>query len=358
MKLTFRQIESFVKAPDDAARVILVYGPDQGLIKERSKKMAITVISDLNDPFNVATFTSDKIISEPALFYDEANAQSLMGGNRLIFIKNATDGLSVLLKEYLENPSNETLVIVEADDLGPRSSLRKLCEASKRAAAVPCYIDDERTLAQIIRDMCTHAGYGIDQDALIAFSGAIIGDRVIARNEIEKLILYKGISSSYQGFEGEAVREKLGQININDIYASCGDVRDWSMDKLVYAIADGSIQESQTIIESLIKDQLAPIVILRSVQNHFWRLMNVQIKQNDGLSQEEALRTLSPPLFWKVEDQFKRQLNRWSISALESALDALNKMEAMSKQSGYGDHSLLKNTILQITRYTPERYVA
>jgi DNA polymerase-3 subunit delta len=33
MKLTFKQIEPFVKNPDRAARVILVYGPDQGLIR-------------------------------------------------------------------------------------------------------------------------------------------------------------------------------------------------------------------------------------------------------------------------------------------------------------------------------------
>ena len=42
MKLVFKQIEPFVAAPDPAARVILVYGPDQGLMKERSTRMAKT----------------------------------------------------------------------------------------------------------------------------------------------------------------------------------------------------------------------------------------------------------------------------------------------------------------------------
>ena len=53
MKLSFKQIESFVKSPDPKARAILVYGPDQGLMKERSRIMAKTVNPDLNDPFNV-----------------------------------------------------------------------------------------------------------------------------------------------------------------------------------------------------------------------------------------------------------------------------------------------------------------
>ena len=358
MKLSYKQIDPFVKSPDPKARIILVYGPDQGLMKERSKTIAKTAVNDLNDPFNVVIFTAEKLLTDPAAFYDEANAQSLMGGNRLIIVKQGGDSISTLLKDYLDNPSEETLVIVESDDLGPRSSLRKLCEAAKNAAAVPCYVDDERTLAQIIRDMCMHAGYSIDQDALIALSGAIVGDRTIARNEIEKLILYKGLKPGYHGFDDEPIREKLGNITMDDVFACCGDVRDWSMDKLVYAIGDGHIQESQLIIDSLIKDQVAPIVILRSIQNHFWRLTSVRFKIREGLNQVEALKTLSPPLFWKVEDQFKRQLNRWSIHALESAIDALNKVEAMSKQSGYDDHTLIKNACMQIARYNPGRAAA
>ena len=145
---------------------------------------------------------------------------------------------------------------------------------------------------------------------------------------------------------------------MQDVLACCGDVRDWSMDKLVYAVGDGSIQESQVIIDSLIKDQVAPIVILRSLQNHFWRLTSVQFKMREGLNQAEALKTLSPPLFWKVEDAFKRQLNRWTVPALESALDTLNKVETMSKQSGYNDQNLIKNAAMQIARYNPNRAAA
>ena len=52
MKLKFREIEPFVKHPNPAARVILVYGPDAGLIKERAEIMGKTIAPDLNDPFN------------------------------------------------------------------------------------------------------------------------------------------------------------------------------------------------------------------------------------------------------------------------------------------------------------------
>lgn len=351
MKLTFKQIEPFVKNPDPTARVILIYGPDQGLMGERSKIIAKQIVSDLNDPFNVVTLTSEKIASEPSSFYDEAQAQSLMGGNRLIFIKNGADNLNVILKDYLEDPSNDTLVIVEAGDLGPRSSLRKLCESAKNAAALPCYVDDERSLSQIIRDMCMHAGYKIESDAIQALSSALVGDRTIARNEIEKLLLYKGLAKGYEGFEGDPIRENIGFISLNDVYASCGDVRDWSMDKLVYAVGGGNINEANIIIQSLIKNQVAPIILLRSVQNHFWRLLSVKSKISDGLTVDEAVKTLTPPLFWKVQDAFKSQIMRWQLPHLESAIDSLNKTEAMSKKTGYVDVSLIENCLIQLCKY-------
>lgn len=351
MKLSFRDIEPFVKKPNPEARVILVYGPDQGLMKERSKTMCQTAVPDLNDPFNVVTFTADKITDDPASFYDEANAQSLMGGNRLIIIKNGADSLNVILKDYLENPSQDTLVVVEAENLGPRSSLRKLCEGAKNAAAVPCYVDDERNLSQIVRDMCTHAGYNIDRDAIMALSSALVGDRSIARNEIEKLILYKGIDKDYQGFNGNPCATKMGAITLLDVQNCCGDVRDWSIDSFVYAICEGNVQETHKIIEALFKDQVPVVVLLRSLQNHFWKLLSVQSKIKSGLSMPEAIKTMNPPLFFKLQDAFKRQLSLWPLTAIETAICRLNDIEAKTKQTGYSDIALMQNLALQLARY-------
>jgi DNA polymerase-3 subunit delta len=353
MKLTFRQIEPFVKNPDPNARVILVYGPDQGLMAERTRAISLSYVPDLSDPFNVINLTSAQITDDPAAFYDEANAQSLMGGNRLITIKDGADAITPVMKDYLENASNETLIIIESDNLGPRSSLRKLCESAKNAAAVPCYVDDERSMTQIIRDMCAHAGYKIDNEALNALSSAIIGDRSIARNEIEKLILYKGWPEKYDGLNNAQAAANQGQITLSDIVASCGDVRDWDTDTLIYAMADGRALHAKQVLAGMFKDQIAPIVILRSIQNHFWRLLSVKNKMTDGMDQTTALKTLNPPLFWKVEDAFKRQLNNWSIPTLESAMDALNKVEIMSKQTGYIDTALVENCIMQIARHAP-----
>jgi DNA polymerase-3 subunit delta len=358
MKLTFKQIEPFVQNPDKAARVVLVYGPDQGLMSERAKTICHTVVNDLHDPFNVVIFNPDQILSDNALFFDETQAQSMMGGQRLILIRQGADSLHTLIKSYLENASDETLVVIEAGDLGARSSLRKLCETSKNAAAVPCYVDDEGNLSSIIRDMCMHAGYAIDRDALQTYASALVGDRAIARNEIEKLIIYKGFHENYKGFEGNPLGQKIGTITIDDIMACSGDIRDWSMDTLIYAVADGNLKAAHSITESLFRDQVVPIVIIRSVQNHFWRLYSTKSKMANGQNIEQACKALTPPLFWKVQNAFKSQLSRWTLPALESALDALNKAEVFTKKSGYDAESITEQCLTQLCRYNPHRRAA
>lgn len=359
MKLAFKQIESFVKNPDPAARVILIYGPDQGLMKERTQTVCKTFVPDLNDPFNVVTLTSAKIVEEPSLFYDEAQAQSLMGGNRLVIIRDGGDALTPYIKDYLDSqPSPETLIVIEAGDCGPRSPLRKLAESAKNAAAVPCYIDDERNLTRIIQDMCGHAGYMIAPDAVAMLSSALVGDRVIARGEIEKLLIYKGLPQGYPGLNVERSQTRMGMIDAADVMACCGDTRDWSLDALIYAIGDGDIRTGHKIIGGLFRDQIAPVALLRTAQNHFWRLYGVQAKMASGLSQPEALKTLNPPLFFKVEDAFKRHLKRWPISVVESALDALAKAEQMVKQSEYDAESITTHCLIQLARYNPGRKAA
>ena len=103
MKIPFKQIEGFVKSPPVNMRVILIYGPDSGLMKERAKLIGGSVVPDLNDPFNVVTLSNAILADDPARLSDEANAMSMMGGRRLIRVEEASDKLTVLLKDSGRN---------------------------------------------------------------------------------------------------------------------------------------------------------------------------------------------------------------------------------------------------------------
>lgn len=335
MKLPFRQIETFVKNPDPKARVILIYGPDNGLMRERSKIIGKTIVPDLNDPFNAITLTTDILGEDPARLTDEANAMSMMGGARLIKIENGGDKLTALVKNYLTTPSDENLIIIEAGELSPRSSLRQLCEKAKNAAALPCYIEDERSISGLIHDTLKKAGFRIEHEAQAILATNIAGDRAKARNELEKLITYMGDTSK--------------NITVKDVQASTGDIGVSSLETLIYAVAGSNPKGALAAFNRLIKEGVAEIVILRSLQNHFKRLHYTNALMNAGQPLDQAIKSLQPPLFFKVESAFKAQVNKWKGPKLDIILQKLTELEAETKKTGTPVQTLCSQAILSIS---------
>jgi DNA polymerase III subunit delta len=334
MKLTWRQIEPFLKKPDPAARVVLVYGPDGGLARERVKLIGLTVVQDINDPFNVAVLSADAVISDPARLNDEAHAISMMGGNRLVRIEGAGDKITTVLKDYLKNPSPHTLVLVEAGELSTRSPLRQLCEKAANAAALPCYVEDERDLAKLIRETLSAANLRIENDALAWLAAAISGDRAKARGEIEKLITYKG--------------NETGAITLADAQAACGDAGAKGLDELVYGAAGGRAAQALAAHNLLAEEGVSFVVSLRALQNHFRKLHLTRLRVESGESPEAAMKKLQPPIFFKLEDDFRSQLRNWPLTAIEKVLLRLMDVEAQCKRTGAPVETLCSQAILGI----------
>lgn len=334
MKLSWKDIDVFVKNPNPKARAILIYGPDAGLMKERSDLIAKTIVSDLNDPFNVTTFSSDALLDDKAKLFDEAMSMSLMGGARLVRIEGAGDKITTLLKEYLASPSLENLVLLEAGELGTKSSLRALFEKQDNAAALPCYLDDERAVASLAKQVLNEAGYKIQPDALNWLSMNIAGDRLRVRNELEKLITYMGKD------------EKL--IHAHDVLAICGEAGAQSFDDLIYAIGSGKTEAALFTYNKLLAEGVFVITILRTLQNHFRRLHYTKSLIQDGLDVAIAMKKLQPPIFFKNEAGFKSQVSKWSEKRLLLILDRLADVEAQMKQTGTPVETLGSHVVLSL----------
>lgn len=336
MKLPFRQIEPFVKTPDPKARLILIYGPESGLMKERSAIIGKTIVADLNDPFNAVTLSAAQLIEDPARLLDEAMAMSLMGGARLIRIEDAGDSITPQLKEYLQNPSAQNLVIVEAGELGAKSPLRALAEKAANAAALPCYVEDERDLTGIIRDTLKGAGLSIEPDALTLLAAALVGDRLRTRSELDKLMTYKGADKS--------------AVSLDDVQACTGGAGAQTFDKFVYSVTGSKPETALIAFQVMVQEGVPLIAILRALQNHFRRLHVVKARVARGEAIEIVVKSLSPPVFWKQEDAFKAQMRNWSLEGLARTLQKLADLEAQCKKTGVPDETLVSQALLSLSR--------
>ena len=79
MKLSYRDIDAQVKNLSPQYQAVLIYGPDEGLVRERATKIAKQVVEDLQDPFLVANLDPDTLKKEPGQLADEVAAISMMG---------------------------------------------------------------------------------------------------------------------------------------------------------------------------------------------------------------------------------------------------------------------------------------
>jgi DNA polymerase-3 subunit delta len=316
MKLDRRQIDEFLKNPGEKTAAVLVFGPDEGLVRERVNMLVKAAAGSSDDPFRVVELDADAIRSDPARLMDEAGAISMLGGRRAVRVNDVTDGMAKSIEDFLDShrDSKNTLVIFEAGELPGRAALRKLFEAAPHAAVIACYHDSGGDLKAVIQSQLSGAGKGASPAALSYLEQSLGGDRGATRSEIEKLILYIG---------------EAKQVELDDAMASVGHSAGVEQDDLNYAIAEGDAKAIERQLD-LNLAETAPIMILRGLARHFLKLHGAVGRLESGASLQDAMVALNSPLFWRDRPRLERQCRRWSGRSIAAALQKIGETEAQA----------------------------
>ena len=113
MKVAPRNAEAFCKAPDADVRIVLVFGQDSGLVRERSDRLVRSVVDDPSDPFRMTELSGEEVVANPAALADAARAISMTGGRRAVRVKNATARIERAVTALLGLPTGDTLTVVD-----------------------------------------------------------------------------------------------------------------------------------------------------------------------------------------------------------------------------------------------------
>lgn len=325
MKISGSRLTSFLRQPNPDIAGVLLFGPEQGLIRERAENIAKTVVEDLSDPFRVVEFSGAALKADPPLLVDEAAQLSMTGGRRVIRVVDANDGVSGIFLIFFKTAESQALVIAEAGNLPPRSSLRKLFEGSKNGAAIGCYEDDGRALRSVVRETLDRFGLTASADAMSYLVGNLGANRLVTRNELEKLALYLGSG----GPEDNTV------VSLEDAMACIGDSAAMSLDLVVYAAAGGDSHGLDRVLKKAFDNGTSPIGILRAVQRHLQNLHFAIGKVESGLPVDKALASIRPPVIFKFKPQFQTQMGNWQQDRLVKALELITESEIDCKSTGF-----------------------
>ncbi len=340
-----KSIEAALNKRDESLAAILVYGPDQGLVRERSTILAQHVVSDLSDPFNFMELSDSDLKVEPGRLSDEITALSFMGGERVIRIRSHGEAANPAVKGFLEALDKNHLkpngiVIIEEGDLSPRSTLRKGFEKSKHAASLPCYEDTPQAVRALAGAMGKDHGVRFDNDALALVTNILGDDRGITRSEIEKLLLYK---SDGRANSGEVITLEDARICLVD---SAGD----AMDDISAQCADGLAGPMTKSLHRASLTGTNPIGILRSLQRTFSRLQQARSYMDQGANPDDAMKKLRPPVFFGEQNAFRGRLNLWTTQKLRTARRFLTEAELDAKTTGAPQREIVERTALRLTR--------
>lgn len=304
------EADAFVARQSPSPPVVLIFGPDAGLVSERAEACIHASVDDPRDALAVTKLPGDEIASSPGRLADEAHAIPMFGGRRAVWVRAGTRSIVPAIEAVLAEPPRECRIVIEAGDLKKNAPLRALCEKSPHAAAIACYADDSRTLQGLIDDEMRSAGLSIDKEARAILTAMLGGDRRASRNELRKLALHAHGKSA---------------VTVEDIEAVCGDSSVQTMDSIVDAAFAGRAEEMEALFAKAMTAGANPGAIVGAALRQCMQLHKLHIAVDGGVSVADAVK---PQVFFRRQPAWESALRKWSTPDLAQAMASLAETNA------------------------------
>jgi DNA polymerase-3 subunit delta len=303
-----RDIDAFLARPDAGHPIILLYGPDAGLVRERADALLASAVDDPNDPFSLVRLDGDELAAEPSRLVDEAMTVPLFGGRRAIRVRAGSRSFAGGVDALAASAVKDCRIVIEAGDLRPESPLRKACERAKTAVAIACYPDGERDLARLIDDELRLSNLRIAPDARATLTALLGGDRQASRNELRKLALYA---------------HGNGEVTLEDVMAVVADASELKIDPIV----DGAFAGRPDLVETeFAKAMVAgtyPGMIVSAAQRQAAWLHKSALAMAEGTPVTQLLEGGFPRLHFSRKANVEIALRHFNAPRLVSIIEML-----------------------------------
>jgi DNA polymerase-3 subunit delta len=303
-----KEIDAFLARPDPGRPIILLYGPDAGLVRERADALLASAVDDPNDPFSLVKLDGDELSAEPSRLIDEAMTVPLFGGRRAIRVRAGSRSFASGVDTLADTPLKDCRIVIEAGELRPESPLRKVCERAKTAVAIGCYPDGERELAKLIDDELRLSNLRVTSDARATLMALLGGDRQASRNELKKLALYA---------HGES------EVTLDDVVAVVADASELKIDPIVDGAFGGKPDLVETEFARAMVAGIYPGVIISAAQRQAAWLHKSALALADGTQLTTLLESGFPRLHFSRKANVETALRNFNAARLAVIIEQL-----------------------------------
>jgi DNA polymerase III subunit delta len=332
-------IDAFAAKPDRS--IVLVCGPDAGLVRERVDALVKSAVDDLDDPFSLARIDGDSLADEPSRLVEEAHTVPLFGGRRAVWVKAGARNFAAAVETLVASPPGpDCRVVIEAGDLKKTAPVRAVCEKSPAAAVLACYADGERDLARLVDEEMRAASLTIAPDARSLLVSLIGGDRRASRNELQKLVLYAG---------------DKGRIDIDDVLAVSADASALALDALVDCAfagkpADVELHFGKARAAGTYAGAIVSAALRQAVQLH-----KARIGIDAGGSLDRAMYSFVPPVHFRRKQLVEAALSGWTAPRLEKVIAQLAEAALDTRRRASLAEAITERALLSIAQQARRR---
>lgn len=334
MKVPPFKIDSYIKNIDqEKIAGCLVFGPESSLVNYRCDLITKKITPDLSDPFLVSDINKERLSESKAILGDEFYSFSMMGGRKLITVKNldalVTQSLKALFEDSDYAAKSENFILISAGNLDKSSALRKICETNPHFAAIACYEDNEAVIRKFIGDELDKKEIKFTEEVIDLLLEKFGKDRQIILSELNKILIFLK--------DDKSLKPEL----VNNLIASESEI---SANEFIENFASKKYDQAFLNLEKLFRFSFDSIMLIRMLSNYFGKLYSAKAQIASGkFTFEEAVK--NQRLFFKVENQFKEHLQKSSLKFLEKNLQVMQELELKMKSSQMPAKLLITNFV-------------
>lgn len=268
--MSLRELQNIIQA-GSLPGLILLYGPESYFIEEGLKLIRDAVVDAGSRDFNLTQYQGRDI--KPGEVVEQARTFPVFAERRLVIIKNvqeaSADQLEGLLA-YLEDPVPETVLLLTAEKIDARRKFYQILKKSGKAIEFKKIYENQ--LPSFVREQAKSLNVTLTGEGLKLFCKRVGTNLVEVQGELEKLAGYLG--------ERDIADEK-------DVAAIVSDTRIESIFDLTDAIGEGDISSALHLMDRLLAEGQAPLMVLAMMTRHFRQMWKVRELVAQNVPQSE-----------------------------------------------------------------------
>ncbi|MBI28946.1 MAG: hypothetical protein CFH21_00141 [Alphaproteobacteria bacterium MarineAlpha5_Bin11] len=329
MKIKNFEVDKYIQTLSPARNPILLYGPDEGLAYNRSKKIQSVFLknSEKKDSFVIFDFKNDDVNK----IIQAVQEQSMFVNNEVIKIINVGEKILGIIDKLLIKESNKLIVLI-AGELGPKSKLRSFFEKDPQGLIIPCYKTDSKELRRAIIQFGVNNKLKIE-DGAISYLVEILGDSYqIIQNELNKLTLLDENVISYE--------------LIKNLISGSGS---FAHDDIIFKCLSGNINFFGSFSINKINNMEEAVFLLSKIKNLLF-IFGETMTSCDREGLDSAVDYHMPKYLFKKKETFKSIVRKNNHKNIADSLRIISQVELKMRENQAIFRPILHRGMLNIAQ--------